>query len=133
MDFCDVWRLPEQNLKARAETKDGNFTYNEDLFSVSIFSCMKWHFCRLCAWEGLDTSVRVLKVSSLMTMQVEQAAGLDALPSEPTQILLTGANGFLGRFLLLDLLRRVSNKCVIAIFYFLLIVMDLWKFKWLPT
>ena len=33
------------------------------------------------------------------------------LPAEPTRVLLTGANGFLGRFLLLDLLQRVSQRC----------------------
>ena len=33
------------------------------------------------------------------------------LPAEPTRVLLTGANGFLGRFLLLDLLQRVSQQC----------------------
>ena len=27
-------------------------------------------------------------------------------------VLLTGANGFLGRFLLLDLLQRVARRCV---------------------
>ena len=34
------------------------------------------------------------------------------LPAEPAVALLTGANGFLGRFLLLDLLQRVSQRCV---------------------
>ena len=34
------------------------------------------------------------------------------LPLEPERVLLTGANGFLGRFLLLDLLQRVSQRCV---------------------
>jgi len=33
------------------------------------------------------------------------------LPAAPTKVLLTGANGFLGRFLLLDLLQRVSEQC----------------------
>jgi len=33
------------------------------------------------------------------------------LPAAPTRVLLTGANGFLGRFLLLDLLQRVSEQC----------------------
>ena len=33
------------------------------------------------------------------------------LPAEPAVALLTGANGFLGRFLLLDLLQRVSQRC----------------------
>ena len=32
------------------------------------------------------------------------------LPAEPEKVLLTGANGFLGRFLLLDFLKRVSTK-----------------------
>ena len=32
------------------------------------------------------------------------------LPSSPTVVLLTGANGFLGRFLLLELLQRVSQR-----------------------
>lgn len=39
------------------------------------------------------------------------AAPASALPADPTRVLLTGANGFLGRFLLLDLLQRVSVKC----------------------
>jgi len=33
------------------------------------------------------------------------------LPAAPTKVLLTGANGFLGRFLLLGLLQRVSEPC----------------------
>ena len=33
------------------------------------------------------------------------------LPAAPTAVLLTGANGFLGRFLLLELLQRVSRQC----------------------
>ncbi len=33
------------------------------------------------------------------------------LPAAPTKVLLTGANGFLGRFLLLGLLQRVSEQC----------------------
>ena len=32
---------------------------------------------------------------------------------EPERVLLTGANGFLGRFLLLDFLKRVSTKCAL--------------------
>ena len=36
------------------------------------------------------------------------------LPASPTVVLLTGANGFLGRFLLLDLLQRVSNRYALA-------------------
>ena len=36
----------------------------------------------------------------------------EELPAEPERVLLTGANGFLGRFLLLDFLKRVSTKCV---------------------
>ena len=35
----------------------------------------------------------------------------EQLPAEPKVVLLTGANGFLGRFLLLDLLQRVASKC----------------------
>ena len=38
------------------------------------------------------------------------AAPAECLPAEPTVVLLTGANGFLGRFLLLDLLQRVSKR-----------------------
>ena len=38
------------------------------------------------------------------------AAGQLDLPAEPERVLLTGANGFLGRFLLLDFLQRVSTK-----------------------
>ena len=37
-------------------------------------------------------------------------AGQIDLPAEPERVLLTGANGFLGRFLLLDFLQRVSTK-----------------------
>ena len=37
-------------------------------------------------------------------------AGQVDLPAEPEKVLLTGANGFLGRFLLLDFLKRVSTK-----------------------
>ena len=33
------------------------------------------------------------------------------LPTAPTAVLLTGANGFLGRFLLLELLQRVARQC----------------------
>ena len=33
----------------------------------------------------------------------------EELPAEPERVLLTGANGFLGRFLLLDYLERVSK------------------------
>ena len=33
------------------------------------------------------------------------------LPAAPTAVLLTGANGFLGRFLLLELLQRVARQC----------------------
>jgi len=36
------------------------------------------------------------------------------LPAAPTKVLLTGANGFLGRFLLLGLLQRVSEQCARA-------------------
>jgi hypothetical protein len=46
-----------------------------------------------------------------MPHEVTEALGVDALPAEPTGVLLTGANGFLGRFLLLELLRRVSTRC----------------------
>ena len=37
-------------------------------------------------------------------------AGQVDLPAEPERVLLTGANGFLGRFLLLDFLKRISTK-----------------------
>ena len=40
-----------------------------------------------------------------------RAAPASELPAEPVAALLTGANGFLGRFLLLDLLQRVSKQC----------------------
>lgn len=33
----------------------------------------------------------------------------EELPAEPVRVLLTGANGFLGRFLLLEYLKRVST------------------------
>ena len=45
-----------------------------------------------------------------MCMQVTNAVGAEELPAEPEKVLLTGANGFLGRFLLLDFLKRVSTK-----------------------
>ena len=38
------------------------------------------------------------------------------LPAAPTAVLLTGANGFLGRFLLLELLQRVARQCAQFIF-----------------
>ena len=38
------------------------------------------------------------------------AAPAEQLPAQPEVVLLTGANGFLGRFLLLDLLQRVAAK-----------------------
>ena len=38
------------------------------------------------------------------------AAAGEELPAEPERVLLTGGNGFLGRFLLLDFLKRVSTK-----------------------
>jgi hypothetical protein len=44
------------------------------------------------------------------TWQVTNAVGAEELPAEPEKVLLTGANGFLGRFLLLDFLKRVSTK-----------------------
>ena len=34
------------------------------------------------------------------------------LPAQPEVALLTGANGFLGRFLLLELLQTVSKQCI---------------------
>ena len=43
----------------------------------------------------------------------ERANGVDGqvdLPAEPERVLLTGASGFLGRFLLLDFLKRISTK-----------------------
>ena len=43
-------------------------------------------------------------------VQVTNAVGAEELPAEPEKVLLTGANGFLGRFLLLDFLKRVSTK-----------------------
>ena len=33
----------------------------------------------------------------------------EKLPAQPERVLLTGANGFLGRFLLLEYLKRVST------------------------
>ena len=38
------------------------------------------------------------------------AAPAAALPSAPAVVVLTGANGFLGRFLLLELLQRTAYK-----------------------
>ena len=34
-----------------------------------------------------------------------------SLPDAPTVVLLTGSNGFLGRFLLLELLQRAAKRC----------------------
>ena len=45
-----------------------------------------------------------------MPKEVTEAIGAESLPPEPVGVLLTGANGFLGRFLLLDLLKRVSTQ-----------------------
>ena len=47
---------------------------------------------------------------ALRMRQVTDAVGIEELPAEPEKLLLTGANGFLGRFLLLDFLKRVSTK-----------------------
>ena len=47
---------------------------------------------------------------ALHIWQVTDAVGIEELPAEPEKVLLTGANGFLGRFLLLDFLKRVSTK-----------------------
>lgn len=38
------------------------------------------------------------------------AAPASRLPADPEVVLLTGANGFLGRFLLLQLLERMAHK-----------------------
>ena len=43
---------------------------------------------------------------------VAAAEAAEKLPAQPERILLTGANGFLGRFLLLDLLQRVADRHV---------------------
>ena len=51
-----------------------------------------------------------LNVRILCVLQVTNAVGAEELPAEPEKVLLTGANGFLGRFLLLDFLKRVSTK-----------------------
>ena len=69
--------------------------------------------------HGKDThTIRAadLKLDRFLTDADRQAAAASAgaaeqLPAQPEVVLLTGANGFLGRFLLLDLLQRVAAKC----------------------
>ena len=67
--------------------------------------------------HGQDTAViraADLDLDRFLPAAEGQAAPTPAseLPAEPAVALLTGANGFLGRFLLLDLLQRVSQRCV---------------------
>ena len=69
------------------------------------------------AMHGQDTAViraADLDLDRFLPPAEGQAAPTpaSALPAEPAVALLTGANGFLGRFLLLDLLQRVSQRCV---------------------
>ena len=68
------------------------------------------------AIHGQDTSVikaADLDLARFMALSGPHNAPAPAseLPAEPRAVLLTGANGFLGRFLLLDLLQRVSQQC----------------------
>ena len=70
------------------------------------------------AIHGQDTSVikaADLDLDRFLPPRAEtprsRAALASELPAEPAAVLLTGANGFLGRFLLLDLLQRVSKQC----------------------
>ena len=68
------------------------------------------------AIHGQDTSVikaADLDLARFMALPGPHNAPAPAseLPAEPRAVLLTGANGFLGRFLLLDLLQRVSQQC----------------------
>ena len=60
--------------------------------------------------KGADVRLHPLDVLILRVLQVTNAVGAEELPAEPEKVLLTGANGFLGRFLLLDFLKRVSTK-----------------------
>lgn len=69
--------------------------------------------------HGADPSVvraADLKLERFLSAEDLAAAASAApaaqLPAEPEVALLTGANGFLGRFLLLDLLQRVASKQV---------------------
>ena len=66
--------------------------------------------------HGQDTAViraADLDLERFMPPRGAGAAPIPAseLPAAPTVVLLTGANGFLGKFLLLDLLQRVSQQC----------------------
>ncbi len=70
------------------------------------------------AIHGQDTAViraADLNIDRFLPARPETPRGRPApaseLPAAPTKVLLTGANGFLGRFLLLDLLQRVSEQC----------------------
>ena len=65
--------------------------------------------------DGVNIKAADLKLDRFLseadTAAAAAAAPASELPAQPTHVLLTGANGFLGRFLLLDLLQRVSDKC----------------------
>ena len=68
------------------------------------------------AIHGQDTAViraADLDLDRFMALPGPHTAPAPAseLPAEPTAVLLTGTNGFLGRFLLLNLLQRVSQQC----------------------
>ncbi len=65
--------------------------------------------------DGVNIKAADLKLERFLSeadlAAAAAAAPASELPAQPTRVLLTGANGFLGRFLLLDLLQRVSDKC----------------------
>ncbi|BDA50881.1 Carboxylic acid reductase [Coccomyxa sp. Obi] len=64
--------------------------------------------------DGVNIKAADLKLERFLSeadlAAAAAAAPASELPAQPTRVLLTGANGFLGRFLLLDLLQRVSHK-----------------------
>jgi hypothetical protein len=66
--------------------------------------------------DGKVIKAADLKLARFLSEADQKAAAAAApaseLPKDLEVVLLTGANGFLGRFLLLDLLQRVSKKCV---------------------
>ena len=79
--------------------------------------------------DGVNIKAADLKLERFLSdadlAAAAAAAPASELPAQPARVLLTGANGFLGRFLLLDLLQRVSDKCVRAPFELMSVLMSL--------
>ncbi len=77
--------------------------------------------------DGVNIKAADLKLERFLSdadlAAAAAAAPASELPAQPARVLLTGANGFLGRFLLLDLLQRVSDKCVRASFVLMSLLM----------